>query len=169
MGTDYGAWLVVGFSISYETIQTVLGKVVDEKIRYEDRYDPKTGKKLTKKEKVVEPGDSVLVVPDGEISFESDSDEIATALGERFECDCEVSARSYGEVYCLSFSSNSEGLEGVQDSDGGEFGIGCSVTLRSLVVMHKKLQPLKKRLLASGFTDEDVGEPRVIISWSVDG
>src|SRR5579864_2116306 len=98
MSTDYDAVTVVGFAIPFEDFFKPLLKPSKEESHMEDRFDPKSGKKLDKQEKVVD-RDAGFNIVVGEQEFEGPEteadldgnfcpeDDLMEAVGEALDCN----------------------------------------------------------------------------------
>jgi hypothetical protein len=105
MSVDRSAELIVGYVIPVEDFFKPLLVESKEVFHMEDRFDPKTGKKLDKQEKVVDRvagfdvavGKRVFEGPEDDTDLENfnPEDDITEAIGELLDCDVRVTGDFY--------------------------------------------------------------------------
>lgn len=115
MSIDHDAVTVIGFYASFETFFKPLMVESEEVFHMEDRFDPKTGKKLKEQEKVVdrEAGFDIVI---GDQKFEgpacyddlegswSPEDDLMEAIGEHLDCSVSYTGDMYnGCCFFITF------------------------------------------------------------------
>jgi len=89
MSTDYSFGIAAGFEVSVKLIIRNWGRTFPEKSHMEERFDPKSGKKLAS-EKVVDREEGLYFILGGkEVRFD-EPQEVIEALGEELEADVQL-------------------------------------------------------------------------------
>lgn len=157
MGRDYSASLIVGFHMDAQTFLKPLVKEVPEEVHYEDRWDPKTGKKLEpKKVANVEAGEYYVYE---DVRYESDFDAVEgllEVLSGRFDCHMFL-VGEYGDLDCCRVA-----IEPIMGS--GSIGSNDYVNFADVNAAGKETAALGKRLKRAGF---DPGADGVHVDMSV--
>jgi hypothetical protein len=108
MSTDYDAILVVGYLVNANAFLAILEKEYPEESHMETRFDPKTGKKFKKPEKVIDEEARTVYEFQGK-RFETDEkQELVEAIEDHFKCDMwlYVDCREDEDAYLLGISSS---------------------------------------------------------------
>jgi len=160
MSIDFNFDLAVGFVLDKSDVLAPFGLESDERSHTEDRYDPKTGKKL----------EPVKVVDDlGGVTYE--------LHGDRYDDEHEFLGALAGELDCsLDFGGNYSDNEtiyasveieftGEDDLDAGNISCGSSATLSTVIKSKRKVEALAKKLKKLGI---DPGVAKVYVRPSID-
>jgi len=163
MGIDYSFSLDIGYKISGEDLPDSMRKLTEEKSHMEDRFDPKTGKKLAPAKVVDEEGGLECFLLDGkEIE---DTYELAEALADKLGCDVDCEHGYSGEDFSITFSLQLERTD-EDDCDWGRVAIGSSILFDEATSAKARaaLKKLGKDLKKLGI---DPGPAKIMIGSSV--
>lgn len=158
MGIDYSVNLGIGYILDREDIIAPFRVEVPEKFHMEDRFDPKTGKKLAPVKVVDEEGGEEFEYK-GE--RHEDSYELFQAIGEDLGCNIDnCGGYTDGETIRVTLEIETDD-SGVDD---GMFTVGGAASFDDVTAKRAELKELKKRFKKLGI---DLGEPKVFPAWDI--
>lgn len=163
MGIDYSFWLNIGYKISGEFLPDSMRKITEEKSHMEDRFDPKTGKKLAPVKVIDEEGGLECFLVDG--TELEDMYSLAEALSEKLGCEVECEHGYSGEDFTITFSVNLP-RTGQDDGDWGRVSVGSSILFEEVISNKARaaVEKLGADLKALGI---DPGPAKIMIGSSV--
>ena len=144
MSIDCDSVLGIGYLINPDTLPDQLARRLPEIWHWENRYDPRTGRKLDKQEKVVTEEASVTFVLGGEEY--DDFDEFLEAVAEKVGGCAGVYWSGSDRAYLIQPT--------ISEDDDGQAGI----ELELLLLYLPKIRKIGERLRDLGFK---VSKPRV--------
>ena len=156
MSIEYGAEIGIGYKLDegdlYNFIEEI--RISEDTVTYEDRYCPKTGKKLPTQEKIVKRGLTELkFILDGRDIEENDlwGPGLANAIAEHLGCE----VWSGNEIYIF-------GVDIPIAEEGGDFGFkfsfGPSYWLKDVIKSEESLKEVAVKLKKYGIKP---GKPMV--------
>jgi len=160
MGIDYSASLGIGFVVSNDDLLKPFTVETEEKFHMEDRFDPKTGKKLAPVKVIDEEGGETYEF-EGE-RYE-DTYELFDAMGKKLGCEiANQGGYSNGETLYVFV----DGVEhtGEDDCDDGRFSVGTSVLFDEVARQKSALDKLAKAFKKYGI---DLGPAKVFVAWDI--
>ncbi len=145
MGIDYECGTAIGFRFTHEELCKPFKQEVAEVSHLEDRFDPKTGKRIAPAVVVdVLGGESLFL--DGE-EFEHWQD-LSQAVADKLDCRLWIDGDMNGDDPSFVF-----GLTPVREEAGEDFGpvsTGDHYSFADVAKLGPRLKSLKKRLEALG-------------------
>jgi hypothetical protein len=162
MGIDYDFRLAVGFRVTSQEIEETFGEPREEDFHMEQRFDPRTGKRLEDEKVVTRPAGLNLVLRDCEFdSVEELVDAMAGEVGAvSYPCGSYMGGDEFD--FIIGPKVPDEATSGFEDShitvDGG-------FPFERLAELGPELARIKKELdLKFSF---EVRNPEVAIAWTV--
>ena len=160
MGIHYGIGLAIGFTIRLEEFLKPFAKTREEEFHIEDRWDPKTGKKLEPVKVVDDEGDEWYEY--GAASM--DEEELMEAVGNNFKCNINYIGDCEASEAVLEITLDDVVYTSEDDYDDGRVSIGCSMKFEELVALQSRLRSTKQAFEEIGIV---LGEPKVMCSYSI--
>lgn len=158
MGIDYSVNLGIGYILDQEDIIAPFRVEVPEKFHMEDRFDPKTGKKIAPV-KVIDAEAGEEYEYKGE-RFE-DTYELFERLGSELGCDINnCGGYSDGETIRVTLDVDTD-ESGIDD---GRFTVGGAAKFDDVTALRAQLTKLKKDFKKLGI---DLGEAKVFPAWDI--
>lgn len=164
MGIDYTTSIAVGFDVSDDDLYETFGVHYPEQSHMEDRWDPKTGKKLAPV-KVIDRAEGRVLEFEG--TEHQDALSLATAICEKIGCAMNYSKNFYGgdETERYVFGPILKHHE-FGDYRGGErFSlVAARIRLRDVIEAEGELARIKRELEALGL---EPGEPWIAGTYDI--
>jgi len=163
MGIDYSFSLDIGYKISGEDLPDSMFRITEQKSHMEDRFDPRSGKKIAPVRVIDEEGGEETYILDGK--EHEDTCELAEALAEKFGCDVDCERGYGGDDFSMSFTLRLE-RTGEDDNGWGNVAVGSSIlfdvatSAKARAAMKKLGKDLKKLGI-------DPGPAKIMIGSSV--
>jgi len=159
MSISYNFDLGVGFVLDKSEVLAPFAKNFPAKFHYEDRFDPKTGKKLTPT-KVIDNEEGVVYELDGK---EYDEEyELLEALAEKLRCNF-GNGGGYSDCSTVYVAVELD-TTGEDSYDDGRASCGSSATLENVIKSKKAVEVLAKKLRKLGI---DPGVAKVYVKPDV--
>jgi hypothetical protein len=155
MGIDYSSNLLIGYAFEAKAVEAPFARTVPEKSHMEDRFDPKTGKKLDPV-KVVDDEERDVWEFNGE-SFE-DREELYTALAAAAKCQYVL----YGQSEYVAFGPDIELSS--ENPDCGHVYFAGNLSYDAVVKAKAEVRRIGKKLRKFGL---ELPEPEVVVCWDV--
>lgn len=162
MSIDYSFGLMVGFRFSPGELDDVFGKKVPEKSHMEDRFDPKTGKKLAP-EKVVDREAGLVYVFQGKELEDGEYhvyEELANAIAGHVGCNYDISGCDGNDM--VIFGPSIKYME--EGTDWGHIGTSGPLPLDAVVKAAPKLKQIATKLKKLGLVP---GKAGIFITYDV--
>lgn len=158
MGSHFRACVGVGYIVSYNDAVKPFIKHVEEVAHMEDRFDPKTGKKLLPEKIIDTPASDGLFI-DGD---ELDIYEFLDLLGQKLSCVVtQLNAEFEVEGGEITFQLRMKRDE-FADIDFGRLDIGGPLEYVDVLKQEQALKDLRVRMIKLGIPRTD---PKVFIDW----
>ena len=169
MSIDYTIKLAVGYVIPEEELTRVFGRKTEGRTHLEDRFDPKTGKKIDPIE-VVDEFEYTTLYYRG-VEFEDSTYELAEKIAKDIEVETGCCAIPYGNNMSgetsVVFGPDLRSMSSMYDDNELESGhVTCSggVPFSLLIECGSALGVIRKALRDIGLNP---GEPVVVPAWWV--
>jgi hypothetical protein len=159
MSTDYSARLGIGFVFKTNDINDKFWEEVPEKSHMEDRFDPKTGKKMAPVKVVDQERGSVLKFHGK--TYE-DIDVLVSAIAKMARCSYDMFGYEQEEgfvSFCLRFKPRKN-----YAIDFGNISMGGELYLSEVLKMGPKLAEIRQRLISMGLKPK---QAEVFVAHSV--
>ncbi len=159
MGIDYSFSLAVGFVVAMDSLVKPFIVKKEEKFHMEDRFDPKTGKKIGQAKVVDQSAEE-------EYAYKGETYECRYEMFEALEVDLDCSINSGG-----GYSDGKTAYISVEfetDDSGEDYGrvcVGGKATFEEVAKCKKKCADLKKTLTKLGVSS--LGEAMVYVSPNI--
>lgn len=152
MGIDYSFNLAVGFTVTHEKLYEVFGKEFPPKTHLEDRFNPKTGKKLPQQEEVTD-------VPGGfSLFFEGkgciDEYTLANVICKKLKCSCVQAGSGMTDICEFVFGPSFEKVKN-DDDLGFHISVGGGIPFYNLVKEGPELTRIGSALRKMKLIDDD--------------
>jgi hypothetical protein len=163
MGTDYSSNIAFGFRILASKIEKIFAKVIPGKKHVEQRFDQKTGKRIS---------DEVVVDQEEKTTYEFDGkeyevvDELVDAICKKLGCSRSIigipgQGDDIDYVFGVKMDESSEIETG---TDGGRADFGNSYRYTDVLLLESSLTILKAKLRGYKIP---VGEATVFLCWNI--
>jgi hypothetical protein len=155
MGIDYSSSLAIGWRVRAEQLKQVFGKYTPEQAHMEDRYDPKTGKKLLPEKVIDQRAGTVLMFEGQECDYiEQLVEAICDKTGATFWHDGSFMCDQEDMEYIIgpSFELDTEG------KDEGRVTTGGGILFAKVVELAPELQRIGIELRKLGL---DIGSAEI--------
>lgn len=159
MGIDYSANVGIGFIVDREDLLAPFRVETEEKFHMEDRYDPKTGKKL-EPVKIVDVEAGEIFEFEGK-TFEEEY-EVVEAIADKLDCIIEDTG-GYTDCETLQITVKVEHTD-EDDVDCDRFYVGSSILFDNVTALRAELKRVAKGFKKYGV---DVGEAKVYVAYGI--
>ena len=151
MGIDYGQSILVGYRIEQnELLSNFLEIISPVTYREEDRFDPKTGKKIGTEQVIDQPGEDRYAFDGQDItdSVYNNPDVIPELIAKKFNCEQTLMGNFVcGELYYFFYLPIKTCDDGV---DEGRHNFGPSLDYQDVIASHAKFKILGDQLKELG-------------------
>jgi hypothetical protein len=150
MSSEYYAGLMIGFRVNIKQIEKVFGYNTPGKFHMENRYNPRTGRKM-KAEKVWDKGSEFIFVLDGKECYD---EEFFWRLAKKLHVFINTEEVYFGDKVTVYFGPKSCKEEHSREANGG-------YSLEQLFSLKEEFNRIKKALRMYGLNP---GGPAVFLS-----
>lgn len=165
MGIDYSASIAFGCRVTPEMIGQVFGVTLPEKFHMEDRFDPKTGKKLPQVKVIDWEEMNVYKIDKGADEYFEDQIELMEEVCKRARASywivSDYDAPPDETTFIVGVTPKKSGDDG---ESWGRVDTGPSYSLDDVADLRPELEEIRKRLKDMGLK---IGPPRVYCAMYV--